>query len=91
MANKPSHLQVIFARHTHVRKEHIAGEQAAQTKTDLMVIVRKGEAKKIMHDVAMDLVIGGTCLIDSQQNREAIEEIRAAVKEENKRLEKKAA
>lgn len=90
MAN-PSHLSVVFARSTHVRKEHIAGESAAQGKTDLMTIIRKGEARKIVYNVAMDLIVGGTCLIDNAQNKEAIEDIRQAVKDEAKRTEKKAA
>lgn len=90
MAN-PSHLQVVFTSSRHVRKEHIAGEQAAQGKNDLMTIVRKGESRKIVYNIAMDLIVGQVCLIENVQNREAIEEIRQAVKAEAKRTEKKAA
>lgn len=90
MAN-PSHLQVVFVRGTYVRKEHIAGEQAAQGKTDLMTIVKKGEARKIRYDVAIDLVVGGSVLIDNSNNKQAIEEIREEAKVEAKRQEKKAA
>lgn len=90
MAN-PSHLSVVFVRPTYVRKEHIAGEQAAQTKTDIMTVVRKGESRKIVYNVAMDLIVGGSVLIENVQNKEAIQEIRDAAKEEQKRTEKKAA
>lgn len=90
MAN-PSHLQVVFCRNTYVRKEHIAGETAAQTKTDLMTIVRKGESKKIMYNIAMDLIVGGSCLIDNPNNKEAIQEIRESAKEQSARENKKAA
>lgn len=88
---KPSHLSVVFCRNTYVRKEHIAGEQAAQSKTDIMTVIVKGESRKIVYDVAMDLVVGKTCLIDNAQNKEAIEEIREQVKIQSKRTERKAA
>lgn len=90
MAN-PSHLPVVFTRSTHVRKEHIAGEKASQGKTDIMTVVPKGESRKIVYSVAMDLIVGQTCLIENRQNEEAIEEIRAQVKAETERLKKKAA
>lgn len=87
----PSHLKVVFVRNTYVRKEHIAGEQAAQTKTDLMTIVRAGEAKGIVYHVAMDLIVGGSVLIDNANNKEAIAEIREAAQKQEAREKKKAA
>lgn len=89
MANESSHLTVFFARSLRVRKEHIAGQQAAEGKTDLMEIISAGTSKRIRRDVAMDLMTAESVIHETSINADRIKIERQRIAEEAKQDEPK--
>ncbi len=84
--NNPTHLPVVFTRHAYMRREHVLGAPQAEEGDSLMIVIGKGEEKKIVRTVAMDLIAQETAIrADEANNKDRIESIRAEAKEDAER------
>lgn len=95
MANpKPTHKSVYFMRSIRVQRSAIAGLPSANEGESLIVICPRGERKKLLTDVATDLIVAGSVCEDNALNKQRIEEDFAMATEERanekRRLEAKA-
>lgn len=79
---KPSHLSVFFLRSIRVRREHIAGLPSAKEGESLVKVMERGETAKLVYDVAIDLVVAGSVLADTPENRYRIDEERKLIADE---------
>jgi hypothetical protein len=76
----PTHLPIVFTRNTWMRWHHVAGTQAPEEGQSLMIIVKKGEEKKITFSEAIDLTVAETGIrADKFDNKERIADLRQEV------------
>ncbi len=84
--NNPTHLPLVFTRNAWMRREYVLGAPQAEEGESLMIVVQKGEEKKITRAVAMDLVAQETAVrADEANNKPRIDAIREEAKEDAER------
>jgi len=80
----PTHLPIIFASRTFMRREHVQGApQPKEGENPLMMICQKGEKYDIQYTQALDLIVAETGIqANKPENAEWIAHIRETAKED---------
>lgn len=86
----PTHMPVVFCNSAHMQRIHVSG--ASQDEGDgQMIVCLQGEEKRIVWNIAKDLIIAKTALAaNDPANKDAIAEIRQDAKDAKERAEKRA-
>jgi hypothetical protein len=93
VAQRPTHLTVVFTHDTYMRREHVSGAPQQQEGESLMFICKMGEEKRVLFNEAQYLMVQETAIEANKLNEDAIADIRQLAKEieaRNARMSKEA-